>query len=143
MLKTKSCGVIVVLALSAIVGTGIVFALEEIEIQVAPATLNFNGDVQECEGVTVHADIPFAKVNKSCGTLQLMKWNETLYEVIATEPNCWADCCGNLVARFDQTDVAEDVKVGGVYDLALTGQYNDEEGFLTATDTLRVINEGK
>jgi hypothetical protein len=89
MLKTKSYGVIVVLVLSAIVGTGIVLA-DDISICIAPATLNLNAGVQECDDVIVHADIPYAEVDENCDTLKLMKLVDgSGYVVIATDPECW------------------------------------------------------
>jgi hypothetical protein len=139
MLKPKSCGVIVVLVLSAILGTGIVLA-DDISICIAPATLNLNAGVQECDDVIVHADIPYGDVN--CDTLKLMKLEGNTYVVIATDPECCADDCGNLVARFDQTEVVPFVEAGEVYDLALSGD-TDDGTFTTGTDTLRVINSGK
>jgi hypothetical protein len=140
MLKTKSYGVILVVALSAIVGTGIVLA-DDISICIAPATLNLNAGVQECDDVIVHADIPYAEVD--CDTLKLMKLVDGRGDVvIATDPECCADDSGNLVARFDQTEVAPFVEAGEVYDLALTGE-TDDGTFTTGTDTLRVITSGK
>jgi hypothetical protein len=147
MLKTKSYGVILVVALSAILGTGIVLADDIIGICIAPATLNLNAGVQECDDVIVHADIPYAEVNESCDTLVLMKSvvvdDVVVMVEIATDPACCADDCGNLVARFNQKDVVEDVEVGEVYALTLTGKTNGGTTFTTGTDTIRVINSGK
>ena len=141
MRKTKNCGVIVVLVLSAIVGTGIVLA-DDISICIAPATLNLNAGVQECDDIIVHADIPYGDVN--CDTLKLMKLVEGSGDVaIATDPECCADDCGNLVARFDQEKVVDYVVADEVYDLALTGVNNTGVAFTTGTDTLRVIDSGK
>ena len=139
MLKTKSYGVILVVALSAILGTGIVLG-DDISIRISPATLNLNEGVQECDGVTVHAGIDYDDVNESCDTLELMKLDGT---VIATGPDCWDDDCGNLVARFDQEKVVDYVVADEVYDLALTGVNNTGVAFTTGTDTLRVIDSGK
>lgn len=128
MLKTKSCGVILVLALSAIVGTGIVLAQTTIDIQVAPATLNLNA---EGKWVTVHTNIPYSDVNRT--TLEL---NDI--PVARTK----ADDCGNLVAKFNQEEVGEIVEVGDDVTLTLTGEMNDGTSF-EGTDTIRVINKGK
>lgn len=132
MLKTKSYGVILVVALSAILGTGIVLAQEEIKIEVAPATLNLNEGVQNCDYVTVHADIPYAEVD--CDTLELM--NSTEYGVASTY--CFPDNCGNLVVKFDRVDVAGLVESNDkTLTLVLTGETTDGEEF-TGTDTIRV-----
>ena len=130
MRKTKSCGVIVVLALSAIVGTGIVLADDdptEISIQVAPATLNLN---EVGEWVTVHTNISYSSVD-----LETLKLNDI--PVARTKK----DNCGNLVAKFNQTEVKEIVE-GGKEDLTLTGVKTDGTKF-TGTDTILVIDVGQ
>jgi len=136
MLKTKSCGVIVVLVLSAIVGTGIVLAEEEpmeIHIVVAPSALNLNADLGgECEDVTVHTDIAYSKFHADGGNLALngvsVAWTK-------------ADNRGDLVAKFDRTAV-EDIAAVGEVTLTLTGTTLDGVS-ITGSDTIRVINGGK
>ena len=135
MLKTTSYGVILVLALSAIVGTGIVLADDEpteISIQVAPATLNLNADVQECDDVTVHTNISEYLVD--CSSLELNGVNVPYWTK--------ADLRGNLVVKFDRTAVKGIVAVDEKVTLTLTGETNDGDAF-TGTGIIRVIDEGQ
>jgi hypothetical protein len=132
MLKTKSYGVILVVALSAIVGTGIVLA-EDISICIAPATLNLNAGVQECDDVTVHTNIDKDLVD--CSSLKLNDLTVAYWTK--------ADNRGNLVVKFDRTTVKEIVAVGEEeVTLTLTGETTDGEVF-TGSDIIRVIDEGQ
>ena len=133
MRKTKSCGVIVVLVLSAIVGTGIVLADEEpIEIRIAPATLNLD-EAGACDDpwVTVHAEIPLSTVNTGSLTLTGSTGNVPAI-------GYGADNHGDLVVKFDRTAVKEIVVVGEEVTLTLTGETTVGEEF-TGSDTIRVF----
>jgi hypothetical protein len=137
MLKTKSYGVILVLTLSAILGTGIVFADDgamEINIVVAPATLNLNEGVQECDDVTVHTNISYFDVNR-----ETLKLND-----ISVDYWTKYDDRYNLVVKFDRTEVKGIVAsyVDEDVTLTLTGETLGGDEF-TGTDTIRVINSGK
>jgi len=134
MWKTKSCGVILVLALSAIVGTGIVLAQTTIEISITPATLNLNEGVQECDDVTVHTNISYFDVNR-----ETLKLND-----ISVDYWTKYDDRYNLVVKFDRTEVKGIVAsyVDEDVTLTLTGETLGGDEF-TGTDTIRVINGGK
>ena len=135
MLKTKSYGVILVVALSAILGTGIVLAQTTmtIEIGITPATLNINlADIDD-KCVTVHTNISYAGVN--CTTLELM--NSTGYSVASTA--CFPDNCGNLVVKFNRADVAGLVDSEDILELTLTlTGITLDGGSITGSDTIRV-----
>ncbi|MBA7556468.1 hypothetical protein ES705_49176 [subsurface metagenome] len=125
MSKIKSYGIILVVALSAILGTGIVFAQQTIEISIAPATLNLDKVDDKC--VTVHADIDYDEVD--CDTL-------TLNDISVDSTK--ADDRGDLVAKFDREAIAGLVVEGeDTLTLTLIGETNEEESF-TGTDTIRV-----
>lgn len=130
---------IVVVALSAILGTVIVVA-DDISIRIAPSTLNLYDVEDKC--VTVHAEIPFSMVNVSdLGSLTLA--NSSGGYVSAYD--AFADTRGNLVAKFDRAAVAGIVDVAEEVTLRLTGVVSDEAGGggFTGTDNIRVIDEGK
>ena len=129
MLKTKSYGVILVVALSAILGTGIVLAQTTmtIEIGITPATLNLYDVVDKC--VTVHADIDYTEVD--LGHLELNG-----IPAIGTKE----DNCGNLVVKFNRADVARLVWPNDdTLELTLTGETNEMvPTAFTGTDTISV-----
>jgi hypothetical protein len=134
MLKTKSYGVILVVALSAILGTGIVLADDEpieISIEVAPATLNLNLADIEDKNVTVHADIDYEVVD-----LDSLELNDI--PAIGTK----ADECGNLVVKFDRGAIVELVGPNDkTFTLVLTGKTTGDEPTafeFEGTDTIRV-----
>ncbi|HUV03441.1 MAG TPA: hypothetical protein VMW67_08435 [Desulfobacteria bacterium] len=126
MLKTKSCGVILVLVLSAIVGTGIVLAQTTVEISIAPATLNLADIDDKC--VTVHTDIAYNEYNTYA-------WDLNGVAAAYTKE----DNRGNLVVKFDRAAVAGIVDVGEEVPLTLTGTTLDGVS-ITGSDTIRVIN---
>lgn len=126
---------ILVVALSIILGAGIVVAddeVSEISISITPATLNLDETVNEF--VIVHTEIPYDQVNTT--TLELKEVNNVSVDAIYTEP----DRLGNLVVKFDCAEVAEIVDVGEEVTLTLTGMKLDETPF-TGSDTIRVIDK--
>lgn len=102
----------------------------EIEIQVAPSTLN----IQSCgEVVTVHTSIAFSSVVAGSVTLNNL-------------PIDWwkADNQGNFVAKFEMSEVkalAEtgELQVPGENELTLEGETTDG-AFFTGTQSISVIN---
>lgn len=136
MLKTKSCGLIVVLVLSAIVGTGIVLAQTPIDIRIAPSALNLYDVEDKC--VTVHAEILYSEVNVS----DLESLTLAGSDGAVTAYDAFPDDRGYLVVKFDRREVAGIVVEGDEVPLTLTGVTKDETVF-TGTDAIRVINRGK
>lgn len=126
MLKTKSYGVILVVALSVILGTGIVLAQTTIEISITPATLNLYDVVDKC--VTVHTNIGYAEGNT-------YEWDLNGVEAAYTK----ADSRGYLVVKFDREEIAENVDLGEEVTLTLTGV--KDQTTITGEDTIRVINQ--
>ena len=125
---------ILVVALSIILGTGIVVAEDKTnDIRISPATLNLNMIEDKC--VTVHAEIDYDSVNKDLETLTLEGDGGSVYA-----DSTKSDNRGNLVVKFKREDVAGIVVVGEKVTLMLTGKMNDEdETPFTGLDTIRVI----
>jgi hypothetical protein len=128
---------IVVLALIPILGTGIVVANDEtdnIDIRIAPATLNLNDDVWASDDpyVTVHAEIPYRTVDTDSLTLET---DGNTVDAIRTE----ADNRGYLVVKFDRRAVVGIVEVGKEV-MTLTGTTTGDEPF-TGSATIRVIDQ--
>lgn len=127
---------IVLVALSAILGTGIVIAQTTIDIRIAPSTLNLYDVEDKC--VTVHAEILYSEVDVSdLDSLTLAGSGGAV-----TACDAFSDDRGYLVVKFDRAAVEEIVSVGEEVTLTLTGVKKDETGF-TGTDTIRVIDRGK
>ncbi len=135
MSKIKSYGIIFVVALSAILGTGIVFACDEpIDIRIAPSTLNLD-KAGACEDpcVTVHAEIPLSEVEVSDLNSLTLSGSKGTVTAIGTDD----DDRGYLVVKFDRAEVKGIVEVGKNVPLTLTGETKEGESF-TGTDTIRV-----
>jgi hypothetical protein len=136
MLKTKSYGVIVVLTLSAILGTGIVFAQPtNVDIRIAPATLNLD-KAGACDDpwVTVHAEILLREVDVS--DLESFTLTGSCVDTVSAI-DTYADDRGYLVVKFDRAEV-KGIVAAGVEDMTLTGVKIGGEEF-TGTATIRVF----
>jgi hypothetical protein len=94
-----------------------------IAIQIAPSTLLLNAS--QGGSVTVHADIPYSEVDSTSVKLDGIAATAT-----------FADDCGDLVAKFKETEVEAGLSVGRVT-LTLTGLTTDGTPFRGA-DTVRV-----
>lgn len=111
-------------------------AAEEIGIQVSPSTINlaYEGTV-----VTVHADIPYAKVAAVDASLTLNG-----VQVWYTK----SDACGDLVAKFHVDDVKAILEdsVGGNATLTLSAvvvlETGEEDLFFWGEDAVRVVDNG-
>lgn len=96
---------------------------ESVEIQIAPSTLLLNSS--QGGSVTVHADIPYSVVDATSVKLDGIAATST-----------FADDCGDLVAKFKETEVESGLVVGRAT-LTLTGLTTDGTAFW-GTDTVRV-----
>jgi hypothetical protein len=124
---------ILVLSLIPILGTGIVFAdSEDINIEITPSTLNLK--VEE-PYLTVYAEIPYSTVNLNSLTL------ERDDETVANSTHVEADACGNLVVKFNRTQVAGMDDVNEIIILTLKGETIDQTVF-EGSDEIRVISNG-
>jgi hypothetical protein len=108
--------------------------VDGVEITIAPSTLTL--DVDSGEWVTVHTNIGYYTEYDSDVVLQLNGVN-----VAWTK----SDNCGNLVAKFAQTDIIAIIDTeaieNGEVTLLFTG--NTIDGPFSAEDTIRVITSGK
>jgi hypothetical protein len=107
----------------------------DIDIRIAPATLNLNDEVWASDEpyVTVHAEIPFSTVDTTSLTLET---DGNTVNAISTN----ADNRGNLVVKFDRREVAGIVMVGEEVKLTLTGKTTGDVPF-TGSATIRVIDQ--
>jgi hypothetical protein len=129
---------ILVVALSMILGTGIVVAVEEtVEIRITPATLNLD-QIDECQCVTVHAEIPYVDVDTETLTLNVKDADPIVY---IDSSSTFSDNRGNLVVKFNRVEVTGIVAgyVGEEVTLSLTGKKLDETPF-TGSGIIRVID---
>ncbi|HJH31565.1 MAG TPA: hypothetical protein C5S50_05185 [Methanosarcinaceae archaeon] len=119
---------ILIVALTVITGIGIAFASEyTIEIRIAPATLNINKVDDKC--ITVHAGIPYSDFIGTTDTLTLNG---------AGVDSTKADNCGNLVAKFDRTEIVELVMDSDVtLELVLNGTTKNDD-LITGSDVIQV-----
>lgn len=96
---------------------------QAVEIQIAPSTLLLNAS--QGGSVTVHADIPYSIVDGSSVKLDGIAATAT-----------FADDCGDLVAKFKETEVKAGLSLGRVT-LTLTGLTTDGTPF-RGSDVVRV-----
>ena len=99
---------------------------QEIQIQIAPSTLNLT---HQGTWVTVHADIAYSIVDTATVELNGI-------EVVST----FADDCGNLVAKFNADDVKAILEPGSAV-LTLKGTTKDRVPFL-GEDAIRIVDVG-
>ena len=118
---------ILLVALSMILGAGIVVADDETEIRITPATLNLAVTEDKC--VTVHTEILYNElIVTEDWTLKVDGGN-----VVATDT--FSDNRGYLVVKFDRSEVAEIVYVDEEVTLTLIEGKN-----FIGSDTIRVID---
>ena len=96
-----------------------------VAVKVSPNVINLAAPLIS---VTVHTDILFSLVDDAA----IVKLNG----IPAT--SCFADDCGNLVAKFDADVIKENLTVGEVT-LTLTGTTISGEAF-SGSDTVKVIS---
>jgi hypothetical protein len=97
---------------------------EEVTIQISPGALAINSSG---EWVTVHAEIPYTQVDTESLTLNgvSVSWTK-------------ADDCGDLVAKFDQSEIKSIVSPPEA-ELTLAGAKLDGT-LITGTDTIKVTS---
>lgn len=111
------------LALLSGLAVAVVASSLDVGLQVAPATLQLG--VDQGGRVTAHVDIPFARVDT--GTV-------TMNGVAAVA--CFADDCGDLVAKFPEAAIEANVAPPSAV-MTLTGVTKDGIPF-AGTTTVRV-----
>jgi hypothetical protein len=98
---------------------------QDVAIKVSPNVINL---AASSTWVTVHTNIPFSSVDPDQPV--------TLNSIPAT--SCFADDCGNLVAKFDAEVIKAELEVGEVT-LTLTGT-TISGGVFSGSDTVKVIS---
>ncbi len=118
--------VTVALMFAAVATRGESLSAAELEIVVAPHTINLQTDDA---WVTVHVNIAYVLVDRSSLTLNglIVSWTK-------------ADDCGDLVAKFNADDMEAMLKPGTVT-LTLDGMTISGDTFW-GSDSVRVIDKG-